>query len=164
MSTGYSRAVEGGKPGDYHGYQKDIESVAELIRLWTSRNGRWMSPKFVAGESYGTLRGAALAEHLQSRYGMYLNGLVLISSVLDLSSVDFENQRNDRAHALYLPTYAAVAHYHGKHGRRGRCGPSSTRREAYAARDYPWVLSRGARLTRRGACRGAWRRWPGSPA
>ena len=118
MSTGYSRAVEGGKPGEYHGYQKDVESVAELIRLWTSRNGRWMSPKFVAGESYGTLRGAALAEHLQSRYGMYLNGLVLISSVLDLSSVDFENQRNDRAHALYLPTYAAVAHYHGKHGRR----------------------------------------------
>ena len=79
MSTGYSRAVEGGKPGEYHGYQKDIESVAELIRLWTSRNGRWMSPKFVAGESYGTLRGAALAEHLQSRYGMYLNGLILIS-------------------------------------------------------------------------------------
>ena len=65
MSTGYSRAVEGGKPGEYHGYQKDIESVGELIRLWTSRNRRWMSPKFVAGESYGTLRGAALAGHLQ---------------------------------------------------------------------------------------------------
>ena len=146
MSTGYSRAVEGGKPGDYHGYQKDIESVGELIRLWTSRNGRWMSPKFVAGESYGTLRGAALAEHLQSRYGMYLNGLVLISSVLDLSSVDFENQRNDRAHALYLPTYAAVAHYHGKHGRRS-LRTVLDEAEAYAARDYPWVLSRGNRLT-----------------
>jgi carboxypeptidase C (cathepsin A) len=146
MSTGYSRAVEGGKPGDYHGYQKDIESVAELIRLWTSRNGRWMSPKFVAGESYGTLRGAALAEHLQSRYGMYLNGLVLISSVLDLSSVDFENQRNDRAHALYLPTYAAVAHFHGKHGRRSLRSVLDEAQE-YAARDYPWVLSRGNRLT-----------------
>ncbi|MGO4362100.1 S10 family peptidase [Terrabacter sp. RAF57] len=147
MSTGYSRAVEGGKPGDYHGYQKDIESVGELIRLWTSRNGRWMSPKFVAGESYGTLRGAALAEHLQSRYGMYLNGLVLISSVLDLSSVDFENQRNDRAHALYLPTYAAVAHFHGKHGRRSLRSVLDEA-EAYAARDYPWVLSRGHRLTK----------------
>ena len=122
-----------------------------------------MSPKFVAGESYGTLRGAALAEHLQSRYGMYLNGLVLISSVLDLSSVDFENQRNDRAHALYLPTYAAVAHFHGKHGRRslrvrprrgrGVCGPR---------------LPVGA-LPRRPAHRGASGprpspRWPGSPA
>ncbi|GAA1970887.1 peptidase S10 [Terrabacter lapilli] len=146
MSTGYSRAVEGGKPGEYHGYQKDVESVAELIRLWTSRNGRWMSPKFLAGESYGTLRGAALAEHLQSRYGMYLNGLILISSVLDLSSVDFENQRNDRAHALYLPTYAAVAHYHGRHGRRS-LQDVLEEAEAYAARDYPWVLSRGNRLS-----------------
>ena len=146
MSTGYSRAVEGGKPGEYHGYQKDVESVAELIRLWTSRNGRWMSPKFVAGESYGTLRGAALAEHLQARYGMYLNGLILISSVLDLSSVDFDNQRNDRAHALYLPTYAAVAHYHGRHGRRS-LRTVLDEAEAYAARDYPWVLSRGSRLT-----------------
>ncbi|GAA2036958.1 peptidase S10 [Terrabacter terrae] len=146
MSTGYSRAVEGGKPGEYHGYQKDVESVAELIRLWTSRNGRWMSPKFVAGESYGTLRGAALAEHLQSRYGMYLNGLILISSVLDLGSVDFENQRNDRAHALYLPTYAAVAHFHGRHGRRS-LRDVLDEAEAYATRDYPWVLSRGNRLT-----------------
>jgi carboxypeptidase C (cathepsin A) len=146
MSTGWSRAVEGGKPGDYHGYQKDIESVAELIRLWTSRHRRWMSPKFIAGESYGTLRGAALAAHLQERYGMYLNGLILISSVLDLSSVDFDKQRNDRAHALYLPTYAAIAHYHGKHGRRGLRGVLDEA-EAYAARDYPWVLSRGARLT-----------------
>ena len=61
---------------------------------------------------------------------MYLNGLILISSVLDLSSIDFENQRNDRAHALYLPTYAAIAHYHGKHGRRvaaRRCSPRPRR-------------------------------------
>ena len=67
VSTGYSRAVEGTKPEPFHGYQGDIESVAELIRIWTSRHKRWMSPKFVAGESYGTLRGAALVEHLQTR-------------------------------------------------------------------------------------------------
>jgi carboxypeptidase C (cathepsin A) len=77
---------------------------------------------------------------------MYLNGLILISSVLDLSSLDFENQRNDRAHALYLPTYAAIAQYHGK------LGPKTLQEavadaEEYAARDYPWVLSRGDRLT-----------------
>ena len=147
MSTGYSRAVAGGKPGDYHGYQKDIESVGELIRLWTSRNKRWMSPKFVAGESYGTLRGAALTAHLQERYGMYPNGLILISSVLDLSSIDFDKQRNDRAHALYLPTYAAVAHYHGRHGRRSLRSVLEEA-QAYADRDYPWVLSRGNRLTK----------------
>src|SRR4051812_28034040 len=146
VSTGYSRAVEGTKPEPFHGYQGDIESVAELIRIWTSRHKRWMSPKFVAGESYGTLRGAALVEHLQTRHGMFVNGLVLISSVLDLSSIDFENQRNDRAHALYLPTYAAIAHYHGKHGRRSLKAVLADAEE-YAARDYPWVLSRGDRLT-----------------
>lgn len=146
VSTGYSRAVEDTKPEQFHGYQGDIESVGELIRLWTGRNKRWMSPKFMAGESYGTLRGAALVEHLQDRHGMYLNGLILISSVLDLSSIDFENQRNDRAHALYLPTYAAVAHYHGKHGRRSLKSVLDEAEE-YAARDYPWVLSQGARLT-----------------
>lgn len=145
VSTGYSRAIEGGKPGDYHGYKGDIESIAEVIRLWTSRNDRWMSPKFLAGESYGTLRAAALAEHLQSRYGMYLNGLMLISSVLDFSTIDFWDN-NDQACVNYLPTYAAVAHYHGKHGRKG-LRTVLAEAESYAARDYPWVLSRGNRLT-----------------
>ena len=98
VSTGYSRAVEGGSPKEYHGYTADIESVGELIRLWTTRHNRWMSPKFLAGESYGTLRAAALAEHLQSRHGLYLNGVMLISSVLDLGSIDFTS-RNDRGYA-----------------------------------------------------------------
>ncbi len=146
VSTGYSRAVKGTKPEPFHGFTGDIESIAELIRLWTSRHERWLSPKVVLGESYGTLRGAALVERLQTRYGMYVNGLVLISSVLDLSSIDFEQQRNDRAHALYLPTYAAIAQYHGRLGR------ISLRRavaaaEEYAADDYPRVLARGARLS-----------------
>ena len=146
VSTGYSRVVEGSKPEPFHGYQGDIESVAELIRIWVSRNKRWMSPKFVAGESYGTLRGAALAEHLQSRHGMYLNGLILISSVLDLSSLDFEKQRNDRAHALYLPTYAAIAHFHGKVKRRS-LRALVKEAEEYAAGDYPAALRKGNRLT-----------------
>jgi carboxypeptidase C (cathepsin A) len=148
VSTGYSRVVEGTKPQPFHGYQGDVESVAELIRIWTSRHKRWMSPKLVAGESYGTLRGAALVERLQTRYGMYVNGLILISSVLDLSSLDFEKQRNDRAHALYLPTYAAIAHYHGRAARRSLRAVLKEAEE-YAAREYPWVLSRGDRLTDR---------------
>ncbi|GAA1899198.1 S10 family peptidase [Lapillicoccus jejuensis] len=146
VSTGWSRAVEGGKAKPYHGYTGDIESVGELIRTWTTRHGRWMSPKLLLGESYGTVRAVALAEHLQSRFGFYLNGIALISSVLDFGSLDFEKQRNDRAHALYVPTYAAIAHYHGKHpGRSLR--EVLDEAEAYAARDYPYVLSRGARLS-----------------
>ncbi len=146
VSTGYSRAVKGGKPGPYHGFQGDLESVAEVIRMWVSRHKRWMSPKFLIGESYGTLRAAALADQLQTRYGMYLNGVMLISSVLDLSSLDFEKQRNDRAHAAYLPLYAAVAHYHGLHAGRS-LHEVLAEAEEYAARDYPWALARGGRLT-----------------
>ncbi|MEU5864644.1 MULTISPECIES: S10 family peptidase [unclassified Nonomuraea] len=145
MSTGYSRAAEGEKAGPYHGFSGDLESVGEVIRLWTTRNARWMSPKFLAGESYGTVRAAGLADHLQSRYGMYLNGVMLISSVLDYATVEF-NEGNDTAYALYLPTYAAIAHYHGLHGDRPL---ADVLREAeeYAARDYPWALARGSRLT-----------------
>jgi carboxypeptidase C (cathepsin A) len=145
VSTGYSRATKGQKPGDYHGFTGDIESVGEVIRLWTSRNGRWMSPKFLAGESYGTLRAAGLANHLQDRYGMYLNGLLLISSVLDLGSIDF-TEGNEVPYTLFLPTYAAIAHYHGLHGDRALADVLAEAEE-FAQRDYPWALARGARLT-----------------
>ncbi|GAB2962789.1 S10 family peptidase [Nonomuraea fastidiosa] len=145
VSTGYSRAAQGEKAEPYHGFTGDLESVGEVIRLWTTRNARWMSPKFLAGESYGTVRAAGLAEHLQSRYGMYLNGVILISSVLDFITGEF-NDGNDLAYALYLPTYAAIAHYHGLHGDRPL---ADVLREAeeYADRDYLWVLARGNRLT-----------------
>ena len=145
VSTGYSRAVEGGKPGPFHGYTGDIESVGEVIRLWTTRNGRWMSPKYLAGESYGTTRAASLADHLQSRYGMYLNGIMLISMVLDMGTIRF-TEGNELPHALFLPTYAAIAHHHGLHGERP-LREVLAEAEEYAARDYPWLLSRGARLT-----------------
>lgn len=145
VSTGFSRAVSGGKPKAYHGFTGDLESVGEVIRLWTTRNNRWLSPKFVAGESYGTVRAAALAEHLQTRRGMFLNGVILISSVLDLGSIGL-HEPEDRGYVGFLPTYAAVAHFHG---RRGKASLRSVLDEAeeYAERTYPWVLSRGHRLT-----------------
>jgi len=145
VSTGYSRAVKGGKPGDYHGFTKDLESVGEVIRLWTSRNGRWLSPKFLAGESYGTIRAAGLADHLQGRYGMYVNGLVLISSILDTASVFF-SEGNDLPYSLYLPTYAAIAHHHGLHEGRELSDLLAEAQE-YAAKDLPWALARGHRLS-----------------
>jgi carboxypeptidase C (cathepsin A) len=145
VSTGYSRAVKDGKPGDFHGFTGDLEAVGEVIRLWTTRSGRWMSPKFLAGESYGTLRAAALAEHLQSRYGMYLNGVALISTVLDMGTIRF-TEGNEAPYPLFLPTYAAIAHHHGLHGDRP-LREVLDEAEAYAARDYPWALARGHRLT-----------------
>ncbi|HEX7005232.1 MAG TPA: peptidase S10 [Trueperaceae bacterium] len=113
VSTGYSRALKGEKPKEFHGFKKDIESVGEVIRLWCTKNGRWTSPKYLAGESYGTTRAAGLAGHLQERHGLYLSGLLLISSVLDFSTLLF-GPGNDLPPAVYLPTYAATAHYHGK--------------------------------------------------
>ena len=144
VTTGYSRVVEGGRAGEYHGFQRDLESVGELIRLWTSRNGRWLSPKYLAGESYGTLRASALADHLQTRYGLFPNGIVLISSVIDMGTIRF-TEGNDLPAATYLPTYAAIAHYHGLHGERSL---EEVRAEAedLAAGDYLRGLARGSRL------------------
>jgi carboxypeptidase C (cathepsin A) len=143
VTTGYSRPSEGHKVADFHGYTRDVESVSEFIRLWATRNDRWLSPKFLAGESYGTTRAAALAAHLAEGSGMYLNGLMLISSVLDLGSVDF-TEGNDLPYALYLPTYTAAAHYHGVID--GDLRTRVAEAEEFAARDLPWALARGNRL------------------
>jgi carboxypeptidase C (cathepsin A) len=145
VSTGYSRAAEGVKADEFHGYSRDLDSIAELIRLWTSRHGRWMSPKFLAGESYGTLRAASLVELLQKKFGMYCNGIILISSVLNMVTLQ-PHEDNDLPTTLFLPTYAAIAHHHGKHGSKSL---RTVLRDAedYASRDYPWVLSRGNRLS-----------------
>jgi len=144
VSTGYSRPVQDGSPKDFHGYTGDLESVGEVIRLWTTRNDRWLSPKLLAGESYGTLRAAALAEHLQTRYGMYLNGIALISAVLDMGTIRF-TEGNETPYPLFLPTYAAIAHYHGLHGDRP-LRDVLKEAERYAAGRYPWALAQGSRL------------------
>jgi carboxypeptidase C (cathepsin A) len=145
VSTGYSRMAEGGKADEYHGYARDLDAVGEVIRLWTSRNGRWMSPKFLAGESYGTVRAAALADDLQEKFGLYCNGVMLLSSVLDFATIR-PHPDNDLPPSLFLPTYAAIAHYHGRHGRKSL---RSVLREAedFSSREYPYLLGRGNRLT-----------------
>jgi carboxypeptidase C (cathepsin A) len=145
VTTGYSRAAKGEKSSDFHGYGGDIESVAEVIRLWTTRNQRWMSPKYLCGESYGTTRAAGVARYLQERAGLYLNGLILISTFLDGGSILF-TPGNDDPYVNYLPTYAALAHYHGKHGDRPLSEVLEEAQE-YAAAEYPRVLGLGARAT-----------------
>lgn len=110
MGTGYSRAAGKGKEADFFGVDEDAGAFAQFIVTWLSRNGRWNSPKFLIGESYGTFRSAVLGNLLQQRYNVHLNGIDLISSVLDLSTITF-GDGDDRVYQYYLPSYAAVAHY-----------------------------------------------------
>ncbi len=113
VGTGYSRVLPGGEGTDYHGLEEDVESVGEFIRLWMVRNGRLRSPMFIAGESYGTTRAAGLADFLSDRYGIYPNGIVFISSILNWQNQLFA-PGNDIPHIIHLPTYAATAWYHHK--------------------------------------------------
>jgi carboxypeptidase C (cathepsin A) len=113
VATGFSRAAKDEKAGTFFGDSADLDSVGEFIRLWTTRHERWLSPKFLCGESYGVFRAAGLANHLSSRYGMYLNGLILVSGVLDFATI-WNNAGNDLPYPLYLPAYAAAAQFHKK--------------------------------------------------
>src|SRR5437870_6472495 len=99
VTTGFSRAIPFKEANKFHGVDSDIESVREFIRLWTTRYGRWTSPKFLAGESYGTTRAAGLSGWLQGE-GFYLNGIVLISSILNFGTTAFDSA-NDQAYALF---------------------------------------------------------------
>ncbi|HCU57681.1 MAG TPA: peptidase S10 [Anaerolineaceae bacterium] len=113
VSTGYSRTVPKEKPDQFHTVKKDIQSVGDFIRVWTTRNQRWASPKFLIGESYGTTRAAGLAGYLHQRHGMYLNGIMFISSILNFITAQFD-EGNDLPYILFLPTYTATAWYHHK--------------------------------------------------
>ncbi|GAB4266907.1 MAG: peptidase S10 [Candidatus Promineifilaceae bacterium] len=147
VSTGYSRSVPGEKPKQFHNFEKDIESVGEFIRLYTTRNMRWASPKFLAGESYGTTRAAGLSGFLQKRYGMYLNGIMLISSILNFQTARFTNG-NDLPYILFLPTYTAVAWYHNRLDNVLQTDLYATLAEVekFALGEYALALLRGTEL------------------
>jgi carboxypeptidase C (cathepsin A) len=141
--------VEGEKVKEYHDYKRDLESVGEFIRLYCSRYGRWASPKFLIGESYGTTRASGLAGHLLERYGMYLNGVMLVSCALDFQVLRFDTA-NDLPYILFLPTYAATAWYHKRLPAELQKKPLRKlldEVQAFAEGDYAAGLFQGARLT-----------------
>jgi carboxypeptidase C (cathepsin A) len=148
VSTGYSRPVEGEKPKEWHGFKKDITSVGDFIRLYTTRYGRWLSPKFLTGESYGTTRAAGLSSYLQERHGLYLNGIMLVSMVLDFTTIEF-TLNNEVPYALYLPSYTAAAWYHGKLKVRKPLQSLLKEVEKFALGEYSDALRKGDRLTKR---------------
>jgi len=106
ISTGYSRPVPGQNPQQFYGVVQDATWFSDFIYQYVTRNARWNSPKFLIGESYGTTRSAELAGILQNRHEMYLNGVVL------LSSVAFSRWGADDRTQYFLPTYVTSAWYH----------------------------------------------------
>lgn len=148
VTTGYSRPVPGEKSNEFHDFEKDLQSVGEFIRLYTTRAARWTSPKFLIGESYGTTRAAGLSSHLQERHGMYFNGLMLVSSILNFQTAYF-HPGNDMPYILFLPTYTATAYYHERLDDDLQQRPLREvlqEVEEFALNDYTLALMQGAAL------------------
>ena len=110
VGTGYSRAARPDLASKFFSVNGDIESVGEFIRMYLGRYQRWSSPLFLVGESYGTTRAAGLSNHLFER-GIGLNGIVLVSTVMNFQSIRFADN-NDLPLVLILPSYSATAWYH----------------------------------------------------
>lgn len=148
VGTGYSRAASQEAGRRYWTLNGDIESVGEFIRLYLTRHERWLSPLFLVGESYGTTRAAGLAGHLANR-GIALNGIVLVSSILQFQTARF-TAGNDLPYALFLPTYAAIAWYHKQLPDDLLQLPVAKLMDqvkAWAATDYTVALARGDRMS-----------------
>lgn len=148
VSTGFSRATKPDEARQFHGYTEDIEAVGEFIHRYVSRSDRWGSPKFVAGESYGGLRAAGLAGHLQDRYGMYLNGVVIVSGVVDFKTLSAD-PGNDVPFLAFLPSFTATAHFHQKLPpdlQQGDVRTAVQLATAFALGDYATALLRGHAL------------------
>jgi len=148
VTTGYSRAIPFADASKFHGVDSDIQSVGEFIRLWTTRYGRWSSPKFLAGESYGTTRAAGLSGWLASQ-GFYLNGIVLISSILNFETASFDSG-NDLAYELFLPTYTAIAWYHKRLSSELQAGTlehAVAESEQFALGEYTHALMQSDRIS-----------------
>jgi carboxypeptidase C (cathepsin A) len=147
VTTGYSRAIPLKDDKKFHSVEADVESVGEFIRLWTTRYGRWSSPKFLSGESYGTTRAAGLSGWLHDN-GLYLNGIVLLSSILNFQTARFDSG-NDLPYILFLPTYTATAWYHHKLPADLQADLRSTleQAETFARGDYTRALMHGDSLS-----------------
>lgn len=148
VGTGFSRASKPDENKNFHGLDEDTRSIAEFIRLYVTKNSRWLSPKFLIGESYGTTRAAALSGELLKTHRMNLNGIMLVSTVLNFQTI-WGGAGNDLPHVLYIPSYAAAAWFHKKLGADLQNKPLDAvlkEAEAFATGDYNRALLLGSAL------------------
>ncbi len=147
VGTGLSKAAGKAKDKDFWGVDPDIKSVSNFIKLYIRQYDRWNSPKYLLGESYGTMRSAGVADYLQEYAGIALNGIVLVSTVLDLRQLTF-GQGDDISYVIHLPTYAAVAYYHNKLANKPANLEAFLKEvRTYAAGSYTTALMKGDQLT-----------------
>ena len=147
VGTGFSRAIGKKEDKEFWGTDADISSVSQFIFQYVSDNGRWNSPKFLLGESYGTTRSAGVVAHLWNEKGMAMNGVILISVALDIEAI-FEWPGNDRPYPLFLPTFAATAWYHKALPEQpATLEPFLTEVREWANGPYASALAKGEDLT-----------------
>lgn len=145
IGTGFSKPVGKGTGKDFWGIDEDGRSLQQVVSQYVSRNGRWNSPKYLIGESYGTTRSAVLVNLLQDREGMDFNGVVLISSVLDFETLNFA-PGHDISYVLYLPSYAATAIYHHVLPQPANLAAYLDTVRQWAAGPYSAALGKGSAL------------------
>jgi carboxypeptidase C (cathepsin A) len=146
VGTGWSYAMPGVDPQDYWGLVADARSVAQFIRLWLNEHNRWNSPKYLAGESYGTTRAAAVLRQLEGGYNdVALNGVILISTVLDFGAgADVEG--NEISYVMNLPSMAVTALFHGRTAHAGGTAALAAEARAWATGPYLVALMQGNAL------------------
>ena len=147
VGTGFSHALGKTEAKSYWGVTADAKSISDFIRQWLSENGRWNSPKFLGGESYGTTRSAAVAHELEGSYNdVALNGIILISTILDFGA-QAEVPGNEMAYVINLPTMATTAWYHGKVADKpADVAKFAAEARAFASGSYLTALVKGNRL------------------
>jgi carboxypeptidase C (cathepsin A) len=147
VGTGFSRAARPELAKNFATVRGDIDSLGRFVRLYLTRSERWNSPLFLVGESYGTFRSAGLCDYL-AEHGVALNGVILISSILNLQTTSFDNG-NDLPYQLFLPSYTATAWYHKKLAPELQADLEQTlsSAEQWAGTEYQAALNKGDRLT-----------------
>lgn len=146
MGTGFSHALGKTENKDFWGVDQDVQAFAQFITTYITENDRWNSPKFLIGESYGTFRSAALGNYLQSRDNVDLNGIVLMSSVLDLGTISFY-PGEDLAYVLYVPSYTATACYHKVMSCPSDMNQFLEQSRQFAETEYSEALMKGSNLS-----------------
>ena len=149
VGTGFSRALPGTEQDTFYTYDNDLASVGDFIRLYISRYGRWASPKFLAGESYGTTRAVGLCDYLLKTHHLNLNGIILVSTANDFGAL-IEGPGNEMPYVHYLPSFAAAAWYHRKADAKYldmALEEYLDEVRSFAAGEYLSALYRGSRIT-----------------